>query len=51
LQAHRAHILVGPWIVSCFVTPGADPYSPLIIGVAFTVLYFVSETLVRLIGK
>ena len=44
-------MLVGLWIASCFVTPGADPYSPLIVGVAFTVLYFVSETLIRLIGK
>jgi len=51
LKAHRAHILVGLWIASCFVTPGADPYSPLIVGVSFTVLYFVSETLIRLIGK
>jgi sec-independent protein translocase protein TatC len=51
LKAHRAHILVGLWIASCFVTPGADPYSPLIVGVAFTVLYFVSETVIRLIGK
>jgi len=51
LKAQRAHILVGLWIASCFVTPGADPYSPLIVGVAFTVLYFVSEALIRLIGK
>jgi sec-independent protein translocase protein TatC len=51
LKAQRAHILVGLWIASCFVTPGADPYSPLIVGVAFTILYFVSETLIRLIGK
>ena len=51
LKAQRVHILVGLWIASCFVTPGADPYSPLIVGVAFTVLYFVSETLIRLIGK
>jgi sec-independent protein translocase protein TatC len=51
LKAHRTQILVGLWVASCFVTPGADPYSPLIVGVAFTVLYFVSETLIRLIGK
>jgi sec-independent protein translocase protein TatC len=51
LKAHRAHILVGLWIASCFVTPGADPYSPLIVGVSFTVLYFVTETMIRLIGK
>jgi len=51
LRAHRAHIVVGLWIASCFVTPGADPYSPLIVGTAFTILYFISETLIRLIGK
>ena len=51
LRTHRPHILVGLWIASCFVTPGADPYSPLIVGVAFTFLYFISETLIRLIGK
>lgn len=51
LRTHRAHILVGLWIASCFVTPGADPYSPLIVGVAFTFLYFISETLIRLIGR
>jgi len=49
LRAHRAHILVGLWIASCFITPGADPYSPLIVGVALTVLYFVSEGLIRII--
>jgi len=47
LRKNRAAILVGLWIASCFVTPGADPYSPLIVGVAFTVLYFLSEGLIR----
>ena len=51
LRAHRAYIVVGLWIASCFVTPGADPYSPLIIGVAFTILYFISEALIRVIGR
>jgi sec-independent protein translocase protein TatC len=51
LRAHRAHILVGLWLASCFITPGADPYSPLILGVAFTVLYFVSEGLIRLVDQ
>jgi sec-independent protein translocase protein TatC len=51
LKTQRAQILLGLWIVSCFVTPGADPYSPLIVGLSFTVLYFVSEILIRLIGK
>jgi Sec-independent protein secretion pathway component TatC len=38
------------WTVSCFITPGADPYSPLILGVAFTVLFFVSTGLIRVVG-
>ena len=51
LAANRAKTLVGLWLISCFVTPGADPYSPVIVGVAFTVLYFISEALIRLIGR
>jgi sec-independent protein translocase protein TatC len=51
LRAYRAHILVGLWITSCFITPGADPYSPLIVGGAFTALYFVSEALIRLLVR
>jgi len=47
LRKNRAAILVGLWIASCFITPGADPYSPLIIGVAFTVLYLLSEGLIH----
>lgn len=49
LREHRAAILVGLWIASCFITPGADPYSPLILGLAFTSLYVISEGLVSLI--
>jgi len=49
LRTHRASILVALWTASCFITPGADPYSPLILGVAFTVLFFVSAGLVRFV--
>jgi sec-independent protein translocase protein TatC len=49
LRTHRASILVGLWTASCFITPGADPYSPLILGVAFTVLFFVSMGLIRFV--
>lgn len=51
LAKNRAYILVGLWILSCFVTPGADPYSPVILSVAFTFLYFVTEILIRVMGK
>jgi len=49
LRTHRVSILMALWTVSCFVTPGADPYSPLILGVAFTLLFFVSIGLVRFV--
>ncbi|MGE0823909.1 MAG: twin-arginine translocase subunit TatC [Candidatus Binatia bacterium] len=51
LKQHRAAILVSLWIASCFITPGADPYSPLIVSLAFTVLYFVSEGLISLMSR
>jgi sec-independent protein translocase protein TatC len=51
LRKHRTSILVGLWIASCFITPGADPYSPLILGVAFTILYFLSEGLIYLMRR
>jgi sec-independent protein translocase protein TatC len=50
LRTHRVSILMALWTVSCFITPGADPYSPLILGVAFTVLFFVSTGLIRVVG-
>jgi len=49
LRTHRASILMGLWTASCFITPGADPYSPLILGVAFTLLFFISMGLVRFV--
>lgn len=51
LRKRRASILVGLWIASCFITPGADPYSPLILGIAFTILYFISEALISLMSR
>ena len=51
LQKNRSYILVGLWILSALITPGADPYSPIILGVALTGLYFLSELLIRVIGK
>lgn len=51
LRKNRPYILFGLWVVSCFITPGADPYSPVILGVSFTVLYFFTEILIRIMGK
>jgi sec-independent protein translocase protein TatC len=51
LRQRRAYALFGLWLLSCFITPGADPYSPVIIGVAMTILYELSILLMRAIGK
>jgi sec-independent protein translocase protein TatC len=51
LREKRMYILFGLWILSCFITPGADPYSPVIIGVAFTLLFELSIILMRIIGR
>ena len=49
LRTHRVPVLLALWTASCFITPGADPYSPVILGVAFTLLFFVSAGLVRFV--
>lgn len=51
LRAKRLYILFALWFISCFITPGADPISPLIIGAAFTALFELSVVLLRVIKK
>jgi sec-independent protein translocase protein TatC len=51
LRAKRMYILFGLWVVSCFITPGADPISPIIIGAALTALFESSIILLRVIKK
>ena len=51
LRQKRMVILFGLWFLSCFITPGADPFSPVIIGVSFTVLFELSILLMRAIGR
>jgi sec-independent protein translocase protein TatC len=51
LRQKRLYILFGLWLLSCFITPGADPYSPIIIGASFTVLFEGSILLMRAIGR
>lgn len=51
LRAKRMYILFGLWVISCFITPGADPYSPVIIGVCFTVLFELTVILLRIMKK
>lgn len=51
LRQKRLYILFGLWFLSCFITPGADPYSPIIIGASFTILFEGSILLMRAIGR
>lgn len=51
LRAKRMYILFGLWVISCFITPGADPISPVIIAVALTALFELSVLLLRIIKR
>jgi sec-independent protein translocase protein TatC len=51
LRAKRAYILFGLWFLACVITPGADPYSPVIVGVALTVLFELSIILMRIMRR
>jgi sec-independent protein translocase protein TatC len=51
LRQKRAVALVILWILSTFLTPGSDPYTPVILGSAMTVLYELSIILIRVTGK
>lgn len=51
LRAKRVPILFGLWFLSNFITPGADPYSPVIISAALTVLFELTILLMRANGK
>lgn len=51
LRAKRVYILFGLWVAATFITPGADPYSPIIVGAALTVLFELSIILLRILKK
>ncbi|HEX9035672.1 MAG TPA: twin-arginine translocase subunit TatC [Ktedonobacterales bacterium] len=51
LRQKRMYILFSLWFISAFITPGADPISPVIVGVAFTALFELSVLLLRVIKK
>nr|BBH93726.1 Sec-independent protein translocase protein TatC [Thermogemmatispora argillosa] len=47
LKRRRAAAHVGLWIASTFLTPGADFYSPIILGVTMSCLYELTILLIR----
>ena len=48
LRKKRPVAYVGMWIAATFATPGADPYSPIILGVAMTFLYELTIVFIRI---
>src|SRR5579871_2311788 len=51
LRKKRAVALVILWVLSTVLTPGTDPYSPVILGAAMTLLYELSIIMIRVIKK
>jgi sec-independent protein translocase protein TatC len=47
LRRKRPMAYVIMWVAATFVTPGADPYSPVILGVAMTFLYELTIVFIR----
>ena len=51
LRRKRPVAYIIMWIAATFLTPGADPYSPIILGTAMTVLFELSIILIRITKK
>ncbi len=51
LKRRRAASHVGLWIAATFLTPGADIYSPIILGVAMSFLYELTIVFIQLTKK
>jgi sec-independent protein translocase protein TatC len=51
LTKRRAMAYVSMWVAATFLTPGADPYSPVILGVAMTFLFEVTVIFIRIFKR
>ena len=51
LKKKRAVAHIGMWIAATFITPGADIYSPIILGVVMSFLYELSILFIRFAVK
>jgi sec-independent protein translocase protein TatC len=51
LQEKRAIAHVSMWVIATFATPGADPYSPFILGAAMSLLYELTIIFIRFFVK
>ncbi len=48
LRRKRPTAHVGMWIAATFLTPGADIYSPIILGVAMSILFELTIIFIRI---
>jgi sec-independent protein translocase protein TatC len=51
LSKKRIPIHIGMWIAATFLTPGADPYSPIFLGVAMSFLFELSIIFIKIFAK
>jgi sec-independent protein translocase protein TatC len=51
LKKKRAYAHVGMWMAAAILVPGADPYTPVILGAAMSILYEGSIIFIRLVVK
>jgi len=51
LQVKRSVVHIGMWLAATIVIPGADPYSPIILGASMSLLYELSIVFIRLLKK
>ena len=51
LRQKRAAAHVGMWIAATIVMPGADPYSPIILGASMSILYELTIVFIRFLKK
>ncbi len=51
LTKRRAMAYVIMWVAATFLTPGADPYSPVILGVAMTFLFEITIIFIRIFKR
>ena len=51
LKKKRAVAHIGMWVAAAVLVPGADPYTPVILGAAMSVLYEVSIVFIKLVIK
>ena len=51
LSKRRAMAYVIMWVAATFLTPGADPYSPVILGAAMTFLFELTIIFIRIFKR